>query len=111
MAERPKKRAQSRRIERPDGGKAFVPDPQDGPARVQDDLAELLAEDFLNAATSGEEHSEETREEELTEEFGGPFVPSASAEEFADGTDESNTADASREPFPTTSSAPSVSSR
>lgn len=70
-----------------------------------DELAEELGEAFIEAATSGEE-SEPNRHERITEaENGGPFVETAAGEEFASGTDESNIAEATREPLPRTSKA------
>ena len=60
---------------RPDDGNAFLPDPADGgPTRVSDDLAEVLAEEFVQAATSAEEQSEDVRDEFVPEEIGGPFL-------------------------------------
>ena len=90
--------------QRPDGGDAFFADPGGGRARVSDDLAEELAEDYLASATSGEEQGEETHEREVEEESGGPFVETTSGEEFAAGTDASNPADAERAPFPSSGS-------
>lgn len=80
--------------------RAFV----DGP-RAPDDLAEELGEAFVESATSGEEREAERREESTPEEAGGPFVTTTASEEFAAGTDESNIAEATREPFPKTSKA------
>lgn len=57
-------------------------DPEDGPARIDDDLAESLAEEYLRAATTGEEHSDEAHEELVDEELGGPFIQTSAAEEF-----------------------------
>ena len=76
-----------------------MPDPGDGPARIRDDLAENLAEDYLQAATQGVE-VEEDLDQIVPEEFGGPFVETSAAEEFALDTDEANPEDASREPLP-----------
>lgn len=71
----------------------------------KDELANELGEAFLEAATSGEE-SEPSRHDRVTdEENGGPFVETAAGEEFASGTDESNIAEATREPLPRTSKA------
>ena len=92
-----------RRHQRSDDGNAFIPDPEGGPARTSDDLAENMAEDFLQSATSGEDHAEQSLDEVVAEEFGGPFVETSAREEFASGTDESNPPDADREPLPTTS--------
>jgi hypothetical protein len=70
-----------------------------------EELAEELGEAFIEAATSGEE-SEPYRHDRITEaENGGPFVETAAGEEFASGTDESNIAEATREPLPRTSKA------
>jgi len=84
---------------RSDDANAFMPDPEDGPARIRDDLAENLAEDYLQAATQGME-VEEDHDQIVPEEFGGPFVETSAAEEFALDTDEANPEDASREPLP-----------
>lgn len=89
-----------RRHERSDDGNAFIPDPEGGPAHTRDDLAESLAEDFLQAATSGEDVAEESGDEVVPEELGGPFVETSASEEFATGTDESNPPDAETEPLP-----------
>lgn len=59
---------------------------------------------FIGSATSGEEEFEEAHEELVTEEKGGPFVPSSADKEFAYDVDESNPIDATREPLPTTRS-------
>lgn len=90
----------ARRHERSDDGNAFIPDPEGGPAHTSDDLAEILAEDFLQAATSGEDVAEESGDEVVPEELGGPFVETSAGEEFASGTDESNPPDAETEPLP-----------
>ncbi len=85
---------------RPDSGEAFLPDPGDGPARVRDDLAEELAEEFLASATSAEEALPEALEGEVPEERGGPFVYTSAKEEFAKGIDKSNPRSAEKEAFP-----------
>jgi hypothetical protein len=41
---------------------------------VSDDLAENLAEAYLQSATSGEEQAEEMLNDFVTEEAGGPFL-------------------------------------
>lgn len=74
-------------------------------ASSNESLAEEMGEAFVEAVTSGEE-SEAHRHEEITlEENGGPFIETSGNEEFAVGTDESNIASATREPFPRTSKA------
>ena len=85
--------------QRSDDGNAFMPDPEGGPARIPDDLAENLAEDYLQAATQGME-VEEDHDQIVPEEIGGPFVETTAADEFAHDTDEANPEDASREPLP-----------
>jgi hypothetical protein len=71
-------------------------------SHVEDDLAEEMGEDAVERATSGEDDAEDVANRETTEEHGGPFVVTTGGTEFADGTDESNPADAKREPFPKT---------
>ena len=71
-------------------------------ARSNDDLAEELGEAAVVSMNSGEEQLAENRDEEVTEEIGGPFVKTTAGVEFAEGTDESNIPEATREPFPTT---------
>ena len=71
-------------------------------AHSHDDLAEELAESAVSSMNSGEEQLSTDLEAVVAEERGGPFVKTTAGVEFAEGTDESNTADATREPFPTT---------
>lgn len=68
---------------------------------TDDDLAEGLAEAAVASMNSGEEELVTRLEAEVDEESGGPFTETSANVEFAGGTDESNTADATREPFPT----------
>jgi len=91
--------AAPKRRERSDDGNAFIPDPGDGPARAPDDLSEMLAEEYVEAAT-GEEPAEERLDGSVPEDIGGPFIETSAAEELADDTDETNPADATREPLP-----------
>jgi len=84
---------------RPDDANAFLPDPDGGPAHTDDDLAESLAEEFLDAATSGAEAEEELNAV-IPEELGGPFVETSAAEEFANDVDDMNPIDAEPEPLP-----------
>lgn len=85
---------------RSDSANAFLPDPDDGPMRVSDDLAEMRGEDFLRGATSGEDAEEDTLDQIVPEELGGPFVETNASDEFALGTDESNPVDAEPEALP-----------
>jgi hypothetical protein len=71
--------------------------------RTGDPVAEELGEAFLESATSGEESEPERRDRILPEEEGGPFVRTRASQEFAYGVDESNIAEAMREPLPKTS--------
>src|SRR4051812_50107707 len=70
-------------LRRADTADAFMPDPEDGPARIDDDLAENLAEDFLQAATSGED--QDGTHGMVPEEIGGPFIETTGEDEFAAG--------------------------
>ena len=69
---------------------------------ADDDLATELGEGVVVAMTSGEDHLAEDLNHDVDEDWGGPFVFSTASKEFAHGTDESNIAEATREPFPTT---------
>jgi hypothetical protein len=71
-------------------------------ARSNDGLAEELGEAAVASMTSGEEQLTTERDAEVIEERGGPFVKTTGGTEFAEGTDESNIPEATREPFPTT---------
>jgi len=72
---------------------------------TREELGEELGEAFLASATPGEP-SEPGRLNRITDdEEGGPLITTAAEDEFADGGDESNIEDATREPFPRTSSA------
>lgn len=92
--------------ERPDSGDAFVRDPEGGPIVMPDDLAEELAEEYVESATMGGPVAVDQREAESDAEVGGPFLNVSGEEEFADGVDESNPIDAEREPLPTPMRAP-----
>ncbi len=86
---------------RMDDGEAFLPDPRDGgPTRTRDDLAEMMAEEYLASASSGEEQGQERRDRVVAEELGGPFIQSTAEEEMVDDVDGNNPVDAEAEPFP-----------
>jgi hypothetical protein len=85
---------------RSDDADAFFPDPGEGPARTRDDLAEVLAEDFIGAATSGNDVLEDDLERETSDELGGPFLVTSARVELADDIDESNPVGAEVEAFP-----------
>jgi hypothetical protein len=84
----------------PDSARAFI----EG-SHSDDELAEELGEAFVQAITSGEESEAGRRDQVTTEEFGGPFVYTSGREEYALDTDESNIAEATREPLPRTTNA------
>ena len=69
---------------------------------ADDDLATGLGEGVVVAMTSGEDRLAEDLNHDVDEDWGGPFVLTTANKEFAHGTDESNIAEATREPFPTT---------
>jgi hypothetical protein len=73
--------------------------------RSGDALASELGEAFVESATSGEESEPERHDRIFTEEDGGPFVRTRASQEFAYDVDESNIAEATREPLPKTSMA------
>jgi len=54
-----------------------------------DDLAELLGEEYVRAVTSGEEQGGELRDAAVPEEEGGPFVETSARKEFANDPDDS----------------------
>ena len=72
-----------------------------GHAKSKDPLAEVLGEDYVAAATTGEDVGLETLNQGLPEDEGGPFVVTRGRDEFARGPDESNPKGSTREPFPT----------
>jgi hypothetical protein len=74
----------------------------DGPRSPNDDLAEERGEEVVEKATTGEDAGEESLNQRVPEEEGGPFVETSGAQEFAEGADASNPKGAFREPFPTT---------
>ena len=61
-----------------------------------DDLAELLGEEYVRSVTSGEEQGVELRDEPVDEEAGGPFVETSAKKEFGFDADDSEP-----EPLPT----------
>jgi len=93
-------KTRTKRPQRTDDGNAFIPDPGEGPAHANDELAELLAEDYLAAATGGDDALDDDLEAVVSDEVGGAFVTTTAAEELADDVDESNPSDATREPRP-----------
>ncbi|MCG8554520.1 MAG: hypothetical protein MJD61_04415 [Proteobacteria bacterium] len=93
---------------------AFLADPRDGPAAasddagVSDDLAELLAQQVLVAATSGGYVVQDALNADVDEDAGGPFVETGSRAQFARHTERDDASDSEAEPapFPTAMSEP-----
>jgi len=71
----------------------------------EEPLAEQRGEAFVEAATSGEGAGSEAADAFDSSEVGDPFVLSPADREFAEGSDESNIPEATREPLPRTSKA------
>src|SRR5437763_35974 len=69
--------------DRSDDANAFFPDPGDGPAHAPEDLSDQLAEQFIEAATTGQDADEQQLESTSPEDIGGPFVETTAAEEIA----------------------------
>ena len=86
--------------QRSDDGNAFMPDPEGGPARIADDLAENLAEDYLQAATQGMEVEEECTTRSCPRRSAGRSSRPRAAEEFAHDTTRRIPRTPSREPLP-----------
>jgi hypothetical protein len=89
-------RAKSREGKEESDERAFIG------SRTGDDLAENLGEEVVETMTTGEDEATDTLDKFADEEVGGPFVESSGNKEFAEGSDASNPADATREPFPKT---------
>jgi hypothetical protein len=66
----------------------------------RDDFREMIGEEVLINATSGDDAGEEIHEEVVPEEVGGPFVETTAEVELASGSDEANPPDAEAEPLP-----------
>jgi hypothetical protein len=95
----PRKRPPAVAHPRSDDANAFMPDPEGGPAHIGDDLAENLAEEFVDAVTGGD-GADDAAFGVVSEEIGGPFVFTSAADEFAHDIDAANPPDAEREPLP-----------
>ena len=73
-----------------------------------DEFGLELGEEYVRSVTSGDHAATDMRDEEVTEEHGGPFVFSTAGQEFAEGTDESNPIDAEVAALPEVSPTPEV---
>jgi hypothetical protein len=96
----PRQRQRAFARPRSDDANAFMPDPDGGPAHIPDDLAENLAEEYVDAVTRGDGSDDAGLDGMVSEEIGGPFVVTSAADEFAHDTDAANPPDAEREPLP-----------
>jgi RNA polymerase primary sigma factor len=85
---------------------ALSESPEYIPGVSEDSLAEELGEASVESATSGDQAAENIRDEDLSEEEGGPFVVTPARREFARGTDASNPEDAEPADFPTATRRP-----
>lgn len=73
----------------------FVDRPRSG-----DPLASALGEEFVSAATTGDEVRLGEHNQRIPEDEGGPFVITKARDEFGRKRDGSNPAGSTREPFP-----------
>ncbi len=93
---------------RSDGGRAFLPDPNEhpwqSPSTTPDALAEALAEEFIASATSGEEVASDERDEVQLEEVGGPFSITSAQEEYGATVNEENPPEGERNALPSVGS-------
>jgi hypothetical protein len=96
--------AKAREGRNPDGDESATQAFLSGSVSAEE-LSEELGEAYLESATSGEQSEPERHERITPDELGGPFIVSSARREFAEGTDESNIAEATREPLPRTSKA------
>ena len=62
-------------------GDAFIRE-SEAQTGSREDLSELLGEEFLRSATSGDDVAEDDRDAVVPEEMGGPFLESEAGEEF-----------------------------
>ena len=86
--------------QRKDDADAFIRDPQGGAFHTSGSVDEEMAEEFMRDALTGEDASEDIRDQPLAEEYGGPFITTTAQQELADDLDESNPADATKEALP-----------
>jgi hypothetical protein len=68
--------------------------------RAVDPLAKALGEEFVAAATTGDEVRLGVHDERIPEDEGGPFIITEARREFGKKRDGSNPAGSTREPFP-----------
>ncbi len=71
-----------------------------GRPRSGDPLAAALGEEFISAATTGDEVRLAELNERIPEDDGGPFIITRGREEFGRKRDGSNPPGSTREPFP-----------
>ncbi len=73
--------------ERHDDGNAFIPE-RGRALDSSDDLAALLAEEFLQAATGADDGDDDVRQGVRDTETGGPFVETSADTEFGTTVDD-----------------------
>lgn len=87
---------------RSDDADAFIRHPDSGRrVKSRDALAVTLGQEFVTAATTGEDVADEDLEQEVPEDVGGPFLESDASREFDPHADESNPVGATKEALPT----------
>src|SRR5437868_11364237 len=87
--------------DRSDRANAFVTEPETGQGPRPDDLAEYLGENFVSAATGGDDGDAALHDDMNIDELGGPFIETDEAVEFAGDDAEEARTPAEREAFPT----------
>ena len=90
----------SRPGRRSDDAHAFLPDPEEGPAVTNDDLAQAMAEELLRSATSGQDRDQDALDATVPEEMGGPFIETTDLQEMAFDKDANNPPGTVPEPLP-----------
>jgi hypothetical protein len=94
------KRPDARPRPRSDDADAFLPDPDHGPARTNDDLAQALGEELVRSATTGQDPDEDVLSGSVPEELGGPFIETTDLQEMAFDADPANPPGTVPEPLP-----------
>ena len=96
---------------RPDAGDAFLEDPGEGPARAPDELAEMIAEEYVASALAGEEVAFADRDETAPEEYGGPYTEETIPPELVERTGKTRAERTARPPAESTGEPTAVSRR
>lgn len=75
--------------------------PQELVLGSKDALAEGLGQEYVKAATSGQDSTLEDMNAVTSEELGGPYLVTPASTEFADGTDKTNPTESEPAALPT----------